>query len=124
MVLFFFSLCELLGSCSFSRCVDARLLEMWDEVCQLASTIVFTDEEDSLVWKFNSFCIYSVQSLYKVINFRGIKPVLVSAVWHIKISPRVHYFLWLISKNKVLTRDNLSKRRKVEDETCFSGEKE
>jgi hypothetical protein len=49
----------------------------------------------------------------------------VSAVWHIKISPRVHYFLWLISKNKVLTRDNLSKRRKVEDETClFSGEKE
>ena len=49
---------------------------------------------------------YSVQSLYKVVNFLGIKPVFVSTIWDIKIPPRVHYFLWLLSKNKLLTRDN------------------
>jgi len=48
-----------------------------------------------------------------LINFRGVIPVHVSAVWSLKIPPRVHFFLWLLAKNKVLTRDNLSLRRKV-----------
>jgi len=60
-----------------------------------------------------------------LINFRGVIPVHVSAVWSLKIPPRVHFFLWLLAKNKVLTRDNLSLRRKVEDESClFCNEKE
>jgi len=54
-----------------------------------------------------------------VINFRGIQSVLVPALWSIKVPPRVHFFLWLVSKNKVLTRDNLGKRKKVEDATCL-----
>jgi hypothetical protein len=33
--------------------------------------------------------------------------------------PRVHFFLWLLSKNKLLTRDNLGKRRRVDDKTCL-----
>jgi hypothetical protein len=35
--------------CTFSRIDDERLLEL----CQLASTIVFKDEEDSLVWQYH-----------------------------------------------------------------------
>jgi hypothetical protein len=35
------------------------------------------------------------------------------------LSPRVHFFLWLFSKNKVLTRDNLGKRRQVDDPSCL-----
>lgn len=84
-----------------------------------------TDEADEMIWKFNSSGTYSSQSLYKIINFRGIKPVHVSAVWSLKIPPRVHFFLWLVIKNRALTRDNLAKRRKVEDENClFCLEKE
>ena len=104
---------------------DVHMLELWEEVCQLASTIKFSEEEDSMIWQFSSKDIYNVQSLYKIINFRGIQPVLVSSVWDIKIPPRVQYFLWLLSKNKLLTRDNLGKRRKVEDSTClFCNEQE
>lgn len=52
-------------------------------------------------------------------------PVHVSAVWGLKIPPRVHFFLWLVIKNRALTRDNLAKRRKVEDQNClFCLEKE
>jgi hypothetical protein len=98
---------------------DETMLELWDEVCQIASTISFTEEEDSMVWQFSSNGRYSVQSLYKIVNFRGIQPVLIPSLWEIKIPPRVQYFLWLLSKNKLLTRDNLSKRRKVEDPTCL-----
>lgn len=95
--------------CTFRRTVDDELENIWEEVVQLPSTITFTDEEGSLIWKFNSRGTYSVQSLYKVVNFRGIKPVLVLAVWSLKIPPRVQCFIWLLSKNKILTRDNLGK---------------
>jgi hypothetical protein len=37
----------------------------------------------------------------------------------LKVPPRVHFFLWLLSKNKVLTRDNSSIRRKVDDPSCL-----
>jgi hypothetical protein len=104
--------------CSFSRMGDENMLELWEEVCQIASTINYSDEEDSMVWQFSSNGRFNVQSFYKVVNFRGIQPVFISSLWDIKIPPRVQYFLWLLSKNKLLTRDNLSKRRKVEDPTC------
>jgi hypothetical protein len=40
-------------------------------------------------------------------------------VWKISVLSRLHVFLWLISNNKVLTRDNLAKRRQVEDMSCL-----
>jgi hypothetical protein len=33
---------------------DESSPELWYEVFQLASTIIFKDEEDSLVWQFTS----------------------------------------------------------------------
>ena len=73
-----------------------------------------------MIWNFSSNRVYSKQTLYRVISFRGVLPVYVPAVWGLKIPPRVHFFLWLLSKNKVLTRDNLNIRKKiVEDRSCL-----
>jgi hypothetical protein len=72
---------------------------MWDELVSLVSTIDTPDDEDALIWQFQSNGIYSFQSLYSVINFRGVTPVYVHAVWKLRIPPRVHFFLWLLSKN-------------------------
>jgi hypothetical protein len=95
------------------------------EILELVATVQLSEEEDEMIWQFTSSGVYSSQSLYKIINFRGIKTVHVSAVWKIKIPPRVHFFLWLLINIRVLTRDNLAKRRKVEDESClFCAEKE
>ncbi|TVU21933.1 hypothetical protein EJB05_31604, partial [Eragrostis curvula] len=111
--------------CTFRRTVSDRLYDMWLEVVQLASTVDIVDEEDALIWRFQSSGIYSSQSLYGIINFRGVIPVHTPAVWSLKIPPRVHFFLWLLSKNKVLTRDNLGSKKKLNDETClFCSEKE
>jgi hypothetical protein len=49
--------------------------------------------------------------------FLYIKNILV--VWKLTIPPRVHFFFWLLSKNKLLTRDNLGKRRKLDDQSCM-----
>jgi hypothetical protein len=40
-------------------------------------------------------------------------------MWRIPVPPRLHVFLWLLANDKVLTRDNLAKRRHVDDATCL-----
>ena len=103
--------------CSFRRTVSEQRWNDWLEVVQLASTITFSFEEDALIWCFASNGTYSSQSLYRIINFRGIISVHVWAVWSLKISPRVHFFLWLSAKNKLLT--NLNIRKKLDDVNCL-----
>lgn len=86
---------------------------------QLVSTITYSGEQDEMVWNFNSNGVFSSQSLYRIINFRGVQPVHTPAIWGLKITPRVHFFLWLLTQNKVLTKDNVSKRKQVEDRRCL-----
>ncbi|KAJ1272904.1 hypothetical protein BS78_06G238600 [Paspalum vaginatum] len=105
--------------CTFRRTFTSELYNVWMEVVQLARTIVLSEEDDTLIWQFSSSGIYSSQSLYKVINFRGVHQVHVSGLWSVKIPPRVHFFLSLLANNKVLTRSNLAKRRNVEDQSCL-----
>ena len=57
--------------------------------------------------------------MYDVVNFRGITPVNISAVWEIKVPPKIHFFLWLVAHNKLLTRDNLAKRQHLDILTCL-----
>jgi hypothetical protein len=42
----------------------------------------------------------------------------VPSVWKLIVPPRVQFFLWLLSKNKLLTRDNLEKGMALDDNTC------
>jgi hypothetical protein len=79
--------------CTFRRTVSEDLYQAWLEVVELASTVTLTNEEDEMIWQFTSSGVYSSQSLYEIINFRGINTVHVSAVWSLKIPPRVHFFL-------------------------------
>jgi hypothetical protein len=72
---------------------------------------------------YHSICVLVLRRCKQPIEI--VLGLFFSSIWDIKIPPRVQYFLWLISKNKLLTRDNLSKRRKVEDPTClFCNERE
>jgi hypothetical protein len=105
--------------CTFRRCVDARLYNMWEELVSIASSICLSDSEDEMVWQFHSSGLYSSHSLYKVINFRGVFPMYVPSVWKLCTQPRVHFFLWLLSNNMLLTRDNLSKKRRLHDCSCL-----
>lgn len=103
--------------CTFRRTVNERIMNLWNEIVQIASTISFKDEEDSLIWQYSSSGGFSSQSLYRIVNFRGVQQVFAPAIWKLSIPPRVHIFLWLLSKNKTLTRDNVAKRKYIEDKS-------
>ena len=92
---------------------------MWFELLGIVEEVNLVEEEDQIIWSFSSNGQFSVQSLYAVINHRGVKPVYVQSVWNLKIPPRIQIFLWLLSKNKILTRTNLAKRKKLDDLSCL-----
>jgi hypothetical protein len=94
-------------------------MNLCHEVMQIASDIHFSEEEEAIIWQFASSGRYSMQSVYAVVNDRGIKQVHTPVVWKIFVPPRLHIFLWLLANNKVLTRDNLSKRRELNDVSCL-----
>jgi hypothetical protein len=71
------------------------------------------------MWQFESSGRNFVQSLYAIVSDRGVKQVFTHAMWKIKIPSKVHIFLWLLTNNKVLIRDNLAKRRQVDDLSCL-----
>jgi hypothetical protein len=73
--------------CTFHRCVDMRLFLMWEELVNLVSTIDLSDEDDALIWQHNSSGLYSSQSLYSIINFRGVFPVYIPSVWKLIVPP-------------------------------------
>lgn len=54
-----------------------------------------------------------------------VQPVFIPDVWKLLVPPRVHFFLWLLSMNKNLTRDNVEKRKKIDSNSClFCNEKD
>jgi hypothetical protein len=109
----------------FRRSASDRIMNMWWELSSLVEGISLPDEEDQIMWNFTSTGKYAVQSLYAVINHKGVTPVFVNTVWKLKIPPRVQIFLYLVSNNRLLNGDNLAKRRDASDPTCiFCTEKE
>jgi hypothetical protein len=110
---------------TFRRTVNSRLMTLWLELKQIASNIQLDGDNDTIIWQFNLPGKYSVQSLYVVVNDRGVRQIFTLVVWEIPVPSRLHVFLWLLCNNKVLTRDNLAKRRKVDNMYClFCNEQE
>ena len=100
-------------------------MALWFELVGIASSIQFIDEDDSPVWNLNSKGVYTVSSFYKFINFRGVSCLLLLLLFgHLK-SPQYSDFSLPLVNNKLLTRDNLSKRQEVGDPSCvFCSEQE
>jgi hypothetical protein len=48
-----------------------------------------------------------------------VRKVYTPLVWKLSVPSHLHIFLWLLTKNKVLTRDNLAKRKKLDDMSCL-----
>jgi hypothetical protein len=99
--------------------VDSRLWFQWQVVIQIATGLQFDNEDDAMIWKFNSSVRFSVHSLYAIVNDRGVRQIYTPVVWRFSVPPKLHIFLWLLSNNKTLTGDNLAKRREVDDKTCL-----
>jgi hypothetical protein len=101
------------------------LFNRWLELVELIKIVCLTKDPNGHVWLLHSSSNYSVRSFYGIVNNDGVVLIHTLAVWKLHIPPRIHIFMWLLSNDKLQTRDNLSKRRPVEDGSClFCNEQE
>jgi hypothetical protein len=82
----------------------------WYDSIQIPQNLLLDDEDDALIWMWEPNRVYSVKSIYAVVNFRGMVHVNIYFVWSLKVPPNVQFFLWLMMHNRTLTRDNVVKR--------------
>uniref|UniRef100_A0A8I6YHA6 Reverse transcriptase zinc-binding domain-containing protein n=1 Tax=Hordeum vulgare subsp. vulgare TaxID=112509 RepID=A0A8I6YHA6_HORVV len=75
--------------------------------------------QDLPVWLLEPNGKYSVKSFYNCINFGGVVSPFGDTLWKTLCPQNIHVFLWLCLYNKILIRDNVAKRKIVDDLSCL-----
>jgi zinc-binding in reverse transcriptase len=85
------------------------LLTEYDLYSQLKN-ISLDDNEDSIIWRWSVREVFITHSCYTWLEFGGINNSQFSLTWSAYIPLKIKIFLWLVQKNKILTKDNLRKK--------------
>lgn len=80
------------------------------EYAEEVSQVVFTQEEDSIRWKWETNGLYTAKSVYEVIKGGGMIRDSYTYVWKAKVPPTVKIFGFLLLKNRLLTHDVMHRR--------------
>jgi hypothetical protein len=70
---------------SFRRTFTEYMMQMWGELVDLVEQITLNDESDALIWSYEKSGVYSLQSFFAIINFRGDKLVYIPAIWGVQV---------------------------------------
>jgi hypothetical protein len=65
---------------TFRRTVSEQDMNLWWELENVICGVTLSEEDDQMIWSYSSSGKYSVQTLYAVVNFRGISSVFVNAI--------------------------------------------
>jgi hypothetical protein len=77
--------------------VNRKGFSMWEELQQIASTIRFTESLMQLFGTLVPLGNTPIQSLYAVINDRGVRQVFTPVMWKVIIPPRIHIFFCVVA---------------------------
>ena len=87
---------------------------------------IISNREDKLILKGNTAGIYSVKLLYEVLNRPASSPMtfLVQSIWNPLVLLKVGFFAWEAVWGKVLTLNQLKRRRRPLASRCYLCENE
>ncbi|KAG6705367.1 hypothetical protein I3842_07G176000 [Carya illinoinensis] len=74
--------------------------------------------EDVMWWKLAAKGSFTVRSFYKALTMEPNAQFLGKKIWRHKAPPKVSFFVWTASLGRILTIDNLRKRRIIITEWC------
>jgi hypothetical protein len=97
-------------SVTFRRWLFDCLKDQWDKIMQESNSFQLKSDPDIVRWSIESNGKFSVKSLYNGLTQNE------SGMFHKrirkgKILAKIKKFLWLITNNAILTKDNLRKRK-------------
>lgn len=84
--------------CTFRRTFSEELMVQWFDLVSILKLTKFRQEEDSLIWQYESKGVYSTKSLYAIVNFRGVQLIYLPVVWKIKIPQDPGVLVVVLSK--------------------------
>jgi hypothetical protein len=105
---------------SFRRRMMGNLQVLYGELVALCANYTLSVQEDRVKWCMGNKG-FTVNSLYKK-NSIDQATVPYRFLWKSKLPQKIKVFIWLVVRNKILTKDNLKKRSwHGSSECCFCG---
>ncbi|XP_020266417.1 uncharacterized protein LOC109841906 [Asparagus officinalis] len=80
---------------------------------------IVTNNVDIPTWSLTSNGSFSIKSHYSFLNTRGILSAYYKTVWNPVMPSKFQFFIWLLSKNRLHTKENLIKKGWQGDSTCI-----
>jgi hypothetical protein len=102
---------------TFRSWLTPELQECWDHVLQDVQNFDLQEDEDIVLWKMEKNRKFSVKSLYNALTKNDAGPSH-RIIWKGKVPQKIKYFMWLMTNNVVLTKDNLTRRKWSGNPVC------
>ncbi|KAJ4759032.1 RNA-directed DNA polymerase (reverse transcriptase)-related family protein [Rhynchospora pubera] len=84
-----------------------------------ANLLSFTQDRDRIVWRWTSNGIYTAASAYRALSMAGKQSFPLTGIWKLKVTPSIRCFLILLALNRVLTQEQLQRRKISFHEECL-----
>jgi len=95
---------------SFRRWPFDDLRSTWETIWHDAVNFRLTSNADSVLWLIGKSSKFSVKSVYNALT-KSSSGTCHKRIWKGKIPEKIKIFLWLMSNDAILTKDNLKKRK-------------
>ena len=102
---------------SLRRWLFDDLRSTWETIWLDAVNFWLTSNVDSVLWLIGKSSIFSVKSVYNALT-KSSSGTCHKKIWKGKIPEKIKIFLWLMSNDAILTKDNLNKRKCQGDPNC------
>jgi hypothetical protein len=96
----------------------------WEKIMRDVDKVRLKDDNDLVLWQLGGKGKFSVSSVYNALSTNDSGPYH-KMIWKGKIPAKIKNFLWLVTNNAILTKDNLIKRKWTGSPIChFCDEEE
>ena len=74
----------------------------------IMEALELSPDNDSISWSASSDNLYSVKSCYALLNDGGLRSLYGLDIWKCKVPIKTKVFAWLVTHDKILSRENLA----------------
>jgi hypothetical protein len=95
---------------SFRRWLNNENEIRWISICGDCENFEFQDSPDTVQWKWGEKKTFTVKSMYNSLS-NNISGPDKKHIWKSKVPPKIKFFMWFLENNRLLTKDNLIRRK-------------
>ena len=92
----------------FRRTLLGDSLAQWENLKSIVDGIQLNDQHDRVRWTIGSSGKFKVKNLYLQLRSTASHPF--KLIWKFKFPLKIKKIVWLVLRNRILTKDNLLKR--------------